>query len=198
MRFLSLLILVNFSTIANLAAMTLDFEDMPHIGVDYEEMVDGGFYNGFRWGRDTYVIHKDYYSESGYNIGATSGDYSVFFLGDKNTSRDRTYFESYIPSDHFNFHGAYFTSAWTETAELTIYGYRDDALVASTTVAISNSSATWVDFYIADIDAMAFSSNGSQYVMDDFSYSVVPIPAAFWMFGSALGGLGWMRRRKIA
>jgi len=26
--------------------------------------------------------------------------------------------------------------------------------------------------------------------------SSVPIPAAVWLFGSALGGLGWMRRRK--
>ena len=28
--------------------------------------------------------------------------------------------------------------------------------------------------------------------------SVVPIPAAVWLFGSALAGLGWMRRRRIA
>jgi hypothetical protein len=28
--------------------------------------------------------------------------------------------------------------------------------------------------------------------------SAVPIPAAVWLFGSALGGLGWMRRRKTA
>lgn len=26
----------------------------------------------------------------------------------------------------------------------------------------------------------------------------VPIPAAIWLFGSALGGLGWLRRKKIA
>jgi hypothetical protein len=28
------------------------------------------------------------------------------------------------------------------------------------------------------------------------SVSAVPVPAAVWLFGSALGGLGWMRRRK--
>ena len=28
--------------------------------------------------------------------------------------------------------------------------------------------------------------------------SVVPLPAAAWLFGSALAGLGWMRRRKTA
>jgi hypothetical protein len=30
------------------------------------------------------------------------------------------------------------------------------------------------------------------------SVSAIPIPAAIWLFGSALGGLGWMRHRKTA
>ncbi len=30
------------------------------------------------------------------------------------------------------------------------------------------------------------------------SWSVVPIPAAVWLFGSALAGLGWFRRRQTA
>jgi hypothetical protein len=28
-----------------------------------------------------------------------------------------------------------------------------------------------------------------------FSVNVIPVPAAVWLFGSALGMLGWMRRR---
>ncbi len=30
------------------------------------------------------------------------------------------------------------------------------------------------------------------------AWSVVPIPAAVWLFGSALAGLGWLRRRQTA
>jgi hypothetical protein len=29
------------------------------------------------------------------------------------------------------------------------------------------------------------------------SHAITPIPAAVWLFGSALGGLGWMRRRSL-
>jgi hypothetical protein len=32
--------------------------------------------------------------------------------------------------------------------------------------------------------------------IDNISVSAVPVPAAVWLFGSALAGLGWMRRRK--
>jgi len=30
------------------------------------------------------------------------------------------------------------------------------------------------------------------------AWSVVPLPAAVWLFGSALAGLGWLRRRQTA
>ena len=30
---------------------------------------------------------------------------------------------------------------------------------------------------------------------DSVTLSIVPIPAAVWLFGSALAGLGWMRRK---
>jgi hypothetical protein len=32
-------------------------------------------------------------------------------------------------------------------------------------------------------------------VIDNITVSAVPIPAAVWLFGSALAGLGWMRRK---
>lgn len=33
---------------------------------------------------------------------------------------------------------------------------------------------------------------------EEFTLTVVPVPAAFWLFGSALAGLGWFRRRQTA
>jgi hypothetical protein len=36
---------------------------------------------------------------------------------------------------------------------------------------------------------------GTELLIDNVSASVVPIPAAVWLFGSALGMLGWMKRK---
>ena len=36
------------------------------------------------------------------------------------------------------------------------------------------------------------------YDLDNISLNVVPIPAAVWLFGSALGLLGWLRRERAA
>jgi len=33
---------------------------------------------------------------------------------------------------------------------------------------------------------------------DSFTFQVVPVPAAAWLFGSALGLMGWMRRRNAS
>ena len=34
--------------------------------------------------------------------------------------------------------------------------------------------------------------------IDNLESTAVPIPAAVWLFGSALAGLGWMRRKQVA
>jgi hypothetical protein len=33
-------------------------------------------------------------------------------------------------------------------------------------------------------------------VLDNIAVSTVPVPAAVWLFGSALMGLGWFRRKQ--
>ena len=44
--------------------------------------------------------------------------------------------------------------------------------------------------FFEDNDAEAFDIGG-----DVLSIAVIPIPPAVWLFGSALGLLGWLRRR---
>ena len=55
-------------------------------------------------------------------------------------------------------------------------------------------------FLIDGINEVSFSTSATtgDYVIGqvDLHYSAVPIPAAVWLFGSALAGLGWMRRKQ--
>jgi len=56
---------------------------------------------------------------------------------------------------------------------------------------------------VAGIDSLVLSITKSrdnpeagQFLRMNFKYQVVPVPAAVWLFGSALGLLGWVRRRQ--
>jgi hypothetical protein len=51
----------------------------------------------------------------------------------------------------------------------------------------------------ADIAAFVISSSGTFFALDDLTFgrvAVIPIPAAIWLFVSALGLLGWIRRKE--
>jgi hypothetical protein len=52
------------------------------------------------------------------------------------------------------------------------------------------------DFLIFNEDGGAGST--SDYYISEANISAVPVPAAVWLFGSALGFLGWMRRKTVA
>lgn len=59
----------------------------------------------------------------------------------------------------------------------------------------------FIDFNWTNIDSLYIQGdqiNSGYESMDNFTYSVVPIPPAVWLFGSALGLTGVMRRKVVA
>jgi hypothetical protein len=73
----------------------------------------------------------------------------------------------------------------------TIYATFDSDVLDGQTVAFS---AEWSDL----VSVQAWNVAGGDVVIDDITMSVVPVPAAVWLFGSALAGLGWFRRNQTA
>jgi hypothetical protein len=49
---------------------------------------------------------------------------------------------------------------------------------------------------LTDVTSITFSPTANYLTLYEFEATTVPIPAAVWLFGSALAGLGWLRRKQ--
>jgi hypothetical protein len=97
----------------------------------------------------------------------------------------------------------------TEQWELTALDANDVVLqtilspLGMTTGPASRDGKPWnwaFNLSSADIDEIRIEFVGSKAIniglaFDNFAFTVVPVPAAAWLFGSALGVLAWRRRR---
>jgi hypothetical protein len=88
---------------------------------------------------------------------------------------------------------------------VTLHGIANgNAIYSLTSQQIYTDTPTWIELNWTGIERLVVTRPiNTQIALDDFTYAnvninEVPIPAAVWLFGSALGGLGWMRRRKTA
>ena len=64
---------------------------------------------------------------------------------------------------------------------------------------VMNFDSSWSKLASVDIEFDTNVASVPPYLagaIDDIHVSEVPVPAAVWLFVSALGGLGWMRRRQ--
>ena len=71
--------------------------------------------------------------------------------------------------------------------------------IADLSVAVGTGD--WLNLELVTFSASGggfgfFEEAGAQIQLDNVSVSAVPVPAAVWLFGSALAGLGWMRRKQ--
>jgi hypothetical protein len=167
-------------------ASVLYFDDI--INTVGEAPIPNG-YGGFNW-NNFWVIHRSYWPGSGYDLGCVSPDYVAFNgYGDP----------ALLADGLFDFNGAYFTSAWTESMGVRIQGYLGASLQYDTTVTVVNTGPTWYTLNYLGVDRLDFASvNGAHFAMDNFTYNagVIPAPGAILLGSIGAGLVGWLRRRR--
>jgi hypothetical protein len=93
----------------------------------------------------------------------------------------------------FTFTG-YLVGGGTVSKSITITDFATTTGGSSTAVIFDGSRVdlTAVDISFVPGDGFEVS------LIDNVTVSAVPVPAAVWLFGSGLAGLGWLRRKQAA
>lgn len=169
------------------SADVLTFDDVTTAVPGLMEIPDG--YGGLDWGGNLGVVIPSAvpeYAISGWINGVVSGDYvsgsSQVQLGT-------------VSGATFNFEGAYLTAAWNIGLNVNIRGYNNGSEVYNQSVLVDPWAPVWFAFNFNNIDELTFISSGGvdagfegpgsgeHFVMDDFTYEIIPEPSSTAMIG---------------
>jgi hypothetical protein len=182
-----------------LNAATLGFDDIVADGL--VEVPDG--YGGLDWS-NFFALNATNYNEqdSGYVRGMRSPDYVATNGGGLDAEITGSVLFDVLSFD--------LTAAWLDDLTVRVTTYTGELLRGDISLNVSQDFRT--TFVLNDdflgIDRIVFEASGGtdaglngggqNFVLDALEVNVVPIPASLWLFGSGLGLLAWVRRRKGA
>ena len=145
--------------------IVVGFDDL-NSNVTQGTPIDG--YNGIDWADHVYVLNGlDYNNQQGgYDEAVTSGD-SVAYNGGGASPTTLTF------NEVATFNSMQLTSAWDSTQSVTFTAFLDGQLVyTSNTITINNITPTLIELNYEGIDQLVITSTGSQWAMDDFTYTI--------------------------
>jgi hypothetical protein len=201
MRSFLLIGIIIFS--ANLSAMTIDFEDVPVPGNQANTV--SFTWDGLRFtGRDHgptvggLTVYKDGWS--GATVRPTVGDISLMgwsnysdpFIDMERDDGGLFRLESFIAGsgDVFSIAGIYedYSSIYFLMNDLVSFDLGNNHTLYYLPEGFND---------LIEVTWQGQESGVNGYIMlDNIAVTAVPIPAAVWLFGSALAGLGWLKRIK--
>lgn len=158
MRAVLVSVLIIFSGVGQ--AKVLDFEDL-YPGFETANLIPSG-YRGLNWSSYSAFITKNYLPGTGYDVG-TFGRVSLF--------TGYAVAIEFGSAKTFDFNGAYITSAWDSTNQVTVLGYRAGVVVYSNVVTARNSVATWFALNFKDVDRIVMDPLGSHIVIDNLTFT---------------------------
>jgi len=197
-----------FSTVANAATVTIDFESLPdQTGIECGPVCTS---DPAQWTEHGFVLAASDTVDNGSFPGgviapgtgfapspASFGDRSLLFCG---TCGQATFVLTQQEGQAFDLHSFDQTAAFPGGGDVwTIIGnYAAGGTVSTNFITSGLRTATFGSEWagLESVTIIANTDGALDYRLDNIVVSAVPVPAAVWLFGSALAGLGWMRRRK--
>lgn len=189
MRSIAIMLLMMFSSATSAATINIDFESVP-LGTEAPLTIDGFLFDAptalvpvisdAPGGGQRLEMGALGYTDSGGNAGPISFEM---------TRTDGLSF-AYLSGDVTG-GGAYFGGG------VSVIGTKTGGGIATDPI----GTGDWLDLVKVTFSVSSSGPPSSPEVLivtaDNITVSVVPIPAAAWLFGSALAGLGWMRRKRL-
>jgi len=80
----------------------------------------------------------------------------------------------------------------------TIYGTVAGGVAGAADLSVPVGTGDWLNLTQVTFESISSGIGSSSIEIDNIVVTAVPIPAAFWLFGSALAGLGRIRRKQTA
>jgi hypothetical protein len=187
-------VLLLVSTCANASIVTVDFEEFAPDFTFFGPIQDNPVNVEPRFE----VTHENAAWWEGMGTGNESSEVQLAFGSGKEwTFRDREGFEFDLLSLDF-----FFSEIHSENS-FDIHAEKGDGSVVNLTVnGTLEENGVWENVSFAssleNVVSVTFVGNTTAIQYDNIVVNAVPVPAAVWLFGSALAGLGWLRRRQTA
>jgi hypothetical protein len=179
-----------------LASLSVNAET---VNLDFEEQTFSNFSDGP-------VVSKGYLlstSASGWgSFGGSDSERSQFYCSGCSATMEQ------IEGNSFTLNSLELSSYgfFTEDRSITLTGFYTGGGSVSTVLTATTDPDNWTAYNFGsdwqNLQSLGFGaligepSYGQSIGFDNVVVSSVPVPAAVWLFGSALAGLGWMRRKQ--
>jgi hypothetical protein len=192
MRFLLVSLALLFSGVIQAAPVTINFENNSYTLIDNDVYSKGFKLNGAAYGPSAF----DWAS-----VGGLPGGNQVYGVGDYGgelcNSGGCNFAGISIRRDDGGAFALYSLDYELDGIETSITGLTMENQAVTTATAFGTGG--WLNLKSVSLDASTpdgFSFTHEVGVtVDNIVVSAVPVPPAVWLFGSALGGLGWFRRK---